>query len=227
MDVNIGDFFIAWVGAILGIAGSAVTFRIPVRALFGCVIAGILGWQVSYMLGQWGIVPVYCSFMGAVTISLCSEILARAIRMPATVFVVPGILPLVPGTLTYDSMYFLIQGNSDQALAAGMKAMLIASGIAGGMLMGTAIAKGFINPSLQNLHASLKDDFAISIPELIGESENGSEKFGPGQTYPKPLSARRIQRIQKRRNKYKQAAERAGSKKSTPASQENRRSPLI
>lgn len=207
-DPELAKFWAGLIGAILGTLGSAITFRIPVRALFGCTITGMLGWEVCYFMSSFGIVPVYCNFMAAITISLCSESLARSLRMPATVFVVPGILPLVPGTLTYDSMLSIIRGDSDQATAAGMKAMLIASGIAVGMLMGTAISRGFIDPSLQNLHDSLKDDFAISIPELV----DADPPLASGQPI---MQTRRRQRQQNRRNKYQRLRGKQRPKKNT------------
>ncbi|MGN0012166.1 MAG: threonine/serine exporter family protein [Candidatus Bruticola sp.] len=191
------DFFIGWFGAILGLVGCAVFFRIPVRAILGCTLAGLLGWQVNYMMGTWGIGPIYCGFVGTLTISLCSESLARALRMPSTVFVLPGIFPLVPGILTYNAMTNIIRGQTDLALQDGMNAMLIASGIAVGMLMGTALSKGVINPSLSSLHTSLQDDFDISIPELVDKNDS-TELSAP----PKHNPSKRTQRMQSRRNKY-------------------------
>ncbi|MBQ7528632.1 threonine/serine exporter family protein [bacterium] len=164
-------FLLEFLGAILGVLGSAITFHIPSKALFGSVIAGILGWEVKVLLIQCGVVPVYATFLGALTLSICCGALAVALRMPSTVFLVPSILPLVPGTATYDSMMYLINGNHDMATAEGMKAMLIASGIAIGILMGSAISRSIINPNLHNLRETIKQDFDISLDSL-GEDES-------------------------------------------------------
>ena len=91
----------------------------------------------------------------------------------------------------------IIRGQTDLALQDGMNAMLIASGIAVGMLMGTALSKGVINPSLSSLHTSLQDDFDISIPELVDKNDS-TELSAP----PKHNPSKRTQRMQSRRNKY-------------------------
>ena len=156
----------------MGISGSAITFRLPLRAIWGSTIAGVLGWEISVALTEYvHITPVYGSMIGAFVTSVCCESLARALRMPATVFILPAIMAIVPGRAIYESMLNLVHGNHPMAVSCGMQAMLIASGIAVGMLFGTAISKGIINPNLQHLHESIKDDFAISIPELFDEGE--------------------------------------------------------
>ena len=166
------DLFIRMIGAALGVAGSAITFRLPMRAIWGCTIAGVLGWEVDVALSEYvGLTSVYSSFISALVISICCESLARALRMPATVFILPAILPVVPGKKTYDSMLYFVHGDQDQAAYFGMRAMLIASGLAVGMLFGTSISRSIINPNLHNLQKSIKDDFAISIPELFDEGE--------------------------------------------------------
>ncbi|MGM9992712.1 MAG: threonine/serine exporter family protein [Candidatus Bruticola sp.] len=197
---SVKDFFISWFGAIFGLVGCAVFFRIPIRAILGCTLAGLLGWQVYYMIGLWGINPMYCGFLGTLTISLCSETLARALRMPSTVFVLPGIFPLVPGILTYNAMISIIRGQTSAALQDGLNAMLIASGIAAGVLMGTALSKGIINPSLNSLHTSLQDDFDISIPELSDASD--AETLNIAKHSNSKQLSKRSQHRRNRRNKY-------------------------
>ena len=41
-----------------------------------------------------------------------SHILARTLKAPVTIFLVPGILPLVPGGPIYRSVYYFINDNS-------------------------------------------------------------------------------------------------------------------
>ncbi|MGM9999295.1 MAG: threonine/serine exporter family protein [Candidatus Bruticola sp.] len=197
---SVADFFISWFGAVFGLVGCAVFFRIPIRAILGCTLAGLLGWQVYYLVSLWGVNPMYCGFLGTLTISLCSETLARALRMPSTVFVLPGIFPLVPGILTYNAMISIIRGQTSAALQDGLNAMLIASGIAVGILMGTALSKGIINPSLNSLHTSLQDDFDISLPELADTA--ASDNLTNASPSSSKHISKRSQHRQNRRNKY-------------------------
>ena len=203
--MNMSAFAMGWVGVIMGLWGSAVTFRIPARAWLGCILAGLFGWEVNYLLIQQGIIPLYSAFVGAIGLTMCSEALARAIRMPSTVFVVPAVFPLVPGMTAYNAMLSLIQGQYDAAMTSTMQALLIASGIAVGMLMGNAICRSFLNPSLQVIHDSLKHDFAISIPELNVAPQTQSEpRCDTTPPTPKKLLTRRSQLLRERRQKYQQ-----------------------
>ena len=198
------DLFIRMIGAALGVAGSAITFRLPMRAIWGCTIAGVLGWEVDVALSQYaGLTSVYSSFIAALVVSVCCESLARALRMPATVFILPAILPVVPGKNTYDAMLNFVHGDQDQAVYFGMRAMLIASGLAVGMLFGTSISRSIINPNLHNLQKSIKDDFAISIPELFDEGEELQDnpaavrlkkKAGEGRPHGKKTHLKKDQR---------------------------------
>ncbi|MBQ7502172.1 threonine/serine exporter family protein [bacterium] len=185
------DLFIRMIGAALGVVGSAITFRLPVRAIWGCTIAGVLGWEADVALSEYaGLNSVYSSFISAMIISICCESLARALRMPATVFILPAILPLVPGKYTYDSMLHFVQGEQNQAVYYGMRAMLIASSLAVGMLFGASISRSFINPNLQHLQKSIKDDFAISIAELFDEGEEIRENPPAGKQKKKSAEGR-------------------------------------
>ena len=128
-------------GVLLGTAASAVLFNVPRAALAWCSLAGLLAWAVQVQVGFLGMPPEAGALLGALTISLVGEALARARRMPALVFVVPGILPLVPGTRAYHAMLAVLQDNHSLAAQEGIQALISAGGIAVGLLMGTALTR--------------------------------------------------------------------------------------
>lgn len=45
--------------------------------------------------------------------ALLSQVFARVLKAPVTIFLVAGILPTVPGASIYRSVYFLIQGQTN------------------------------------------------------------------------------------------------------------------
>lgn len=130
-------------GVLLGTGATAVTFHVPRSAVAWCALAGLAGWAVQTLALQAGWDPVAGAMLGGVAVSLVAEGLARARRMPSTVFVVPGILPLVPGTRVYQAMLAMLR--DDQAAAAGQvaQAMIAAGGIAVGLLLGTALTRSW------------------------------------------------------------------------------------
>lgn len=139
------DLALLLLGVILGVGASAVTFRIPAKELFWATAAGFLGWEVMFCLQFYDISTLSATTLGALAISLCSELLARSRRIPASIYVVPGILPLVPGRAIYSAMFATINGH-DFAETGTTQALLGAGGIAIGLLIGTSIARGLLHP---------------------------------------------------------------------------------
>ncbi|MDO5296625.1 MAG: threonine/serine exporter family protein [bacterium] len=140
------DLCLLLIGVILGIGASAVTFRIPPKELFWATAAGFLGWEVMYCLQYFDINTLTATTLGALAISLCSEFLARSRRVPASIYVVPGILPLVPGRAIYNAMFDTLNGQYELSETGTTQSMLGAGGIAIGLLIGTAIARGLVHP---------------------------------------------------------------------------------
>lgn len=52
---------------------------------------------------------VFANFIGAFSVGIYSHILARKLHTPVTLFLLGGILPLVPGSQIYQAVYYLIQ----------------------------------------------------------------------------------------------------------------------
>ena len=134
-------------GVLVGTAGNAILFNVPRSALLWSALAGLMGWAVQVRVGLTGISPAAGALLGALTVSLTGEALARARRMPALVFVVPGILPLVPGTRAFQAMLALLRQQHTQAAIDGAQALVAAGGIAVGLLMGTALTRAWGRPS--------------------------------------------------------------------------------
>ncbi len=63
-------------------------------------------------------------FLSALVLALLSEILARLCKMPASIFLVLGIFPLVPGSALYHMMAHAVQGNYRMALHYGGDAVV-------------------------------------------------------------------------------------------------------
>lgn len=138
--------FLQVVGVLVGVGASAVTFRIPQSGIIWAGLTGLIGWEVYTAFAIFGFQPIACTLLGAFTIAITSELLARSLKMPSTVFVAPGILPLVPGMRTYDAMLALVTENHELATLNSLQALLAAGGIAVGLLMGSAVAKAWIHP---------------------------------------------------------------------------------
>lgn len=116
--------------AYLATIGFSYIFNAPKKAIFLIGFIGTLGW-LSYS----GIVilndsKILGSFIGAFVVTTSSELSARRFKMPATIFLIPGIIPLVPGSGLYYTMLLFIQKNDASAIRVGTETVFIAGAIA-------------------------------------------------------------------------------------------------
>ncbi|WZL82060.1 threonine/serine exporter family protein [Vallitaleaceae bacterium 9-2] len=131
----------AFIIATMCVIGFSFIFNLPRRVLLHSGIAGAFGWVAyTYFLNTFSS-TIAAALIGALVVGLLGEILARIMKMPATTFVIPGIIPLVPGYGLYYSMLKIIERNYQQALNVGFESLLIALGIAAGVIISTSMGK--------------------------------------------------------------------------------------
>ena len=112
----------------------AVLLQAPRKTLPISGIIGAVGWIVFlYVRREMGSSSFYANICATLILSLLSELAARIFKQPATVFVIPGIFPIVPGLAMYNGMTRIIEKQYDLGMSlllqAGMDASAIALGI--------------------------------------------------------------------------------------------------
>ncbi len=78
-------------------AGIAIIFNVPRKTLFHCGFVGVIGWMIYYLLTEQGLDVVDASFFSSFIIAIVAHLYARRFKMPMIIFIVAGIIPLVPG----------------------------------------------------------------------------------------------------------------------------------
>ncbi len=120
--------------AMLGSLGFSILFyikpqKLPLAALGGLLTCGVyLG--VQSLLGGELVPNLAATFIGAVF----SEVLARLTKAPVPVYLLPCLIPLVPGGMLYKTMNHFIRGAYGAAGNCGLTALAVAVGIAGGIM---------------------------------------------------------------------------------------------
>lgn len=99
------------IGAFFASFCFSLPLRVPGKYLAHCGITGAVGWLVYLLILERGFAVLMAAFFSAVVIALFSHVFARVLKSPVTVFLVPGLLPLVPGASIYRSVYYLIQNQ--------------------------------------------------------------------------------------------------------------------
>lgn len=119
--------------AFLGSLGFSLLFGMRDKHLFWAALGGVLTWGVYLAVTAWlreGFLP--CLVASAFAVAY-AEILARFRRTPATLFVIPGIIPLVPGSSLYYAMASAVRGDLPEAKLYGAQTLQAALAIAAGI----------------------------------------------------------------------------------------------
>jgi uncharacterized membrane protein YjjB (DUF3815 family) len=102
---------------------------------------GAAGWVIyTVVLSKTGS-PAQGYLAGAFAVAACSEIMAVLIHNPATVFLLPGLLPLVPGGGIFYMMRSAVQGNLAESLHQGYETLIAAGAIALGLALASSGAR--------------------------------------------------------------------------------------
>lgn len=128
------DQFIQLLAAGAGSLGFALLFNTRGVQLVWATLGGFLSWGVylaAYAL--WPSDPA-CYFLAAVVLTIYAEIMARLRKTPATVYLVAGTIPLIPGASLYRTMSSAVSGDAQAAFRYGVTTLLLAAAIAAGIL---------------------------------------------------------------------------------------------
>ena len=135
----IENFFFSCLATI----GFSIFFNSPIKSLIPAGTIGGIGWTVYKVLFNFYENAILANFFAAALISILSEILARKMKYPAIIFVIPGILPLIPGLGLYNTMLSLVEGNYTNAMSVGTNALFVSFSIAMGILLITSLVKTY------------------------------------------------------------------------------------
>jgi len=128
------DYILPCLYSLIACAAFCIVYNLRGKVIFFSSFGGALGWLV-YLLFHFLQNDVTQSFLAVVVISVYAEIMSRIFKMPVTVFLVVGILPLVPGSGIYYTMEYSINGDGAAFLNAGLHTLSIAGAIALGIAL--------------------------------------------------------------------------------------------
>lgn len=129
------QFFVAAIASI----AFAILFTAPKRELAFCGFTGGLGWLVYYVMTNCDINIILSASVATFCLTIFSRAFAVIRKVPATVYLVSGIFPLVPGAGIYYTAYYLF--NKDNALsgAKAIETFELAGAIVFGIIFGFGI----------------------------------------------------------------------------------------
>lgn len=137
----IKEFVLPCIYSFIASIAFGIQFNIKFKHIIAAGVGGLICQFVYMIIGTMGASEAICCFFAACTISLYSEILARKLRVPVNMYLVVGIIPLVPGGYIYQTMIVLIDGDIDTFLAQFVETIGIAGAIAMGVFAVSSMSR--------------------------------------------------------------------------------------
>ena len=131
--MSVAEILIQILMAGLGTLGFNILFNIRGKKLVLATLGGVISWTTFLALGP--ILPgeAIRYFISAAVITIYGEALARIEKTPTTSFLVPSIVPLIPGSALYYTMNYALNKQwgafAQQAFYTLQLALCLAVGI--------------------------------------------------------------------------------------------------
>lgn len=140
---------------IIGSLGFALLFGIRGTKPLGCIALGSgIGWIVYLVSVAGGHGKAFGMLASSLVIAACSEILARVIKTPVILLLVPMLIPEIPGGDLYYTMYSLVEGDTDKFASLLQLVLAEAGAIALGIIL-ASYAAGLVNNIHRHVHPTV------------------------------------------------------------------------
>ncbi|OZI13216.1 hypothetical protein CEW92_02430 [Bacillaceae bacterium SAS-127] len=129
------DIVVQLVTSFIAASAFGIIFNAPKESLLTSGFVGMIGWIVYYLFWKEGVNAVLSTGISAFVIAIISHVYSKRYKMPIIIFTVAGIIPLVPGGISYNAMRSFVQNDYNTALALAAKAFMISGAIAMGLIV--------------------------------------------------------------------------------------------
>ncbi len=116
-------------------------FNVPKRMIIQCGFVGVAGWLIYRSLMETGVDLIVATFAGGFTVAICGYLLAKIHKAPIIIFVVAGLIPLVPGGTAYDAMRHVAINEYEKAIPLALKAFIVSGAIAMGLVFAEVLIR--------------------------------------------------------------------------------------
>lgn len=122
--------FIQLIASFIAVVAFSINLEVPKKYLWVAGLVGSIAW-ITYLTCTYFKLPdILAYFISTLVVSIVSMILSKVLNVISTIFLIPGILPTVPGVAMYKMIYYLINNNNQEAIYYLLQAVFIAAGMA-------------------------------------------------------------------------------------------------
>lgn len=123
----------------LGTFGFTLLFRMRKRLILWAVLSGCLTMGVYVLCVHYSAQLFFQNLFPALFATAFAEVLARLTKAPTTPYIVCAVIPLVPGSALFYTMYHFIIGEMEQFHEMLMQTLSVSAGLAVGILCVSAV----------------------------------------------------------------------------------------
>ena len=125
--------------AAIGTLGFSIYFRVSERNVAAATFGGALGWGVYLLCFHlWGNVFA-ANVVATAVVYFWSVAMARVLKAPSNTYLIPGIIPLLPGGPLYYTMAGLVGGDRALFTKNGTTTILVTFGMVTGMVAAAVV----------------------------------------------------------------------------------------
>lgn len=158
-------YVIQTIMGLIGSVGFAVLFGVYDRKLIPIAICSAAGWAAYLVCVELGYSMFTGLFIASLLVTAFSEILARVLKAPAILLLVPMLIPEIPGKDLYYTMYYLILRSYEDFGMTANTVLIEAGAIALGIILASYVSK-----FIRNIHIH------ALLPRKLRRVENAKKK---------------------------------------------------
>lgn len=136
------------IAAFVSTVSFCILFHVDRKHFPLCGAVGAAGWLCFILLRPY-VSPAEASFCATVSVVVLSRFFAIRMKCPVTVFMIVGILPIVPGAGIYWTAYYAITQQAALAISRGLDTIQIAVAIVLGIVFISEIPVKFFKGELK------------------------------------------------------------------------------
>ncbi len=141
-DALCGTLAMQAIAAFVGTVGFSVLFGVPRRNYLQTALVAMIGWVAYLALFRFTVLgPAISTFAATVIVASLARAFASWFKTPSTVYLIPGVFPMIPGGGIFWTTFFLVSSRLHMALQSGMLALEVTAAIVLGIVLVSALPK--------------------------------------------------------------------------------------
>lgn len=130
MSAPVLQILMGWLGSL----GFSLLFNVRGMKLVLASLGGALSWTLCLLVEPYFSSEMFRYFLSAAFVAVYAEILARVMKTPATTFLIPSIIPHIPGGSLYHTMRYALNREWGACLSQAVYTLSLALGLALGII---------------------------------------------------------------------------------------------